>query len=225
LEPAQAVSRIASPRFALAEAVRAMDAAFRRGFGLFRITGCRTGRSRRRPAGQPGAFPRVWGAAAGLPIPRKSAASPACTRPGVFSLWAACQGSGRSATRSRARYNSHWARVTRVVQRSHRSGSCSRGWVQCRRCFRNSIAGSIAHRWSSQPQICATDAAFPPGRPPTTAPAGVPAPGGSRSARHRRRSRRLRGHASRSTAAAAPAPSARRLLRCFRPARPRWWGS
>ena len=88
----------------------------------FLTTGCRSGRVRWRPWGQPGDFPRVCGAVTGVSIWRKSPPRLCRTRSGVNFSCAGCQGRGRSLTTSRARNSCHCAKLINTVQRSHRSG-------------------------------------------------------------------------------------------------------
>ncbi len=109
-------------------------------FGLllpFSTTGCRLGRVRRRPLGQPGDFPRVWGALAGVSIwLKKSAPDFVRTRSDVSFSCAGCQGQrlvcdhiARQEQLPLCQAEQHCPAI------DDRSGVAKRGTVQYRYCF------------------------------------------------------------------------------------------
>ena len=115
-------------------------------FGVFLTTRYRSGRLRSLPFCQPGDFPRVCGIRTGEPISTKRLPRRRWTREGVGSDRGFCQGRGASVTRERARKSSHWANVTKVVQRSPASWVRTCGSVQARSCLRHRILGSMPQR-------------------------------------------------------------------------------
>jgi hypothetical protein len=115
-------------------------------FVVFFTTRYRSGRCRCIPFCQPGDFPRVCGIRVGEPISTKRLPRRHWTREGVGSDRGFCQGRGASVTRERARKSSHWANVTKVVQRSPASWVRTCGSVQPRSCFLHRILGSMPQR-------------------------------------------------------------------------------
>ena len=82
------------------QAALALGLAF---LGVFLTTCCRSRRCLGLPVGQPGDFPRVFGARMGVPIVQNISAYPRGTRAGVSSCCLFCQACGRSAAMGLAR--------------------------------------------------------------------------------------------------------------------------